>query len=526
MACNPAAQTAHAQEQEQIQDIEDMLKSKTFSSAQIISIRSSLVGWFHQNRRRLPWRGDAPPYSGSQDVKKAADAAVGSATKSGPLDRFMFKKKKDAANRARASPGATRVTNVGTSCPQFAPPQPPGPVHGVPPYCTWVSEIMLQQTRVETVIEYYNKWVAKWPDVQSLAAASPDETPAVDGNVVRVISRLLAIGDVDAKAPKLSRRCAELAALLVDPEQPSDFNQAMMELGATLCTARGPRCAVCPLNAKGLCQAAAVWGVESGRGLQQNGTEQSVTTVSAEQAAMFPRSTKRKPPREQVVALCVVRQVAGAGEPDTERFLVVRRPPEGLLAGQWEFPSVMLIDGLDDKRDSGGKFCELGGSGEGKVKVKAEAGGGGRLHLPSKGQRSAAINAHAAQHFNIDLCAATEMAGARRMYLGELHHEFSHRRHHMLVEQLSLEASPSLDMVASQVGRAAVDSAATAPREMKWATRAELHSVGLTAGMVKVLRLVDKHNKLDKTSKDVEEKKIAVGASRTHTGSKRKRDTS
>ena len=81
-------------------------------------------------------------------------------------------------------------------------------------------------------------------------------------------------------------------------------------------------------------------------------------------------------------------------------------------------------------------------------------------------------------------------------------------------------------MVASQVGRAAVDSAATAPREMKWATRAELHSVGLTAGMVKVLRLVDKHNKLDKTSKGVEEKKIAVGASRTHSGSKRKRDIS
>ena len=135
----------------------------------------------------------------------------------------------------------------------------------------------------------------------------------------------------------------------------------------------------------------------------------------------------------------------------------------------------------------------------------------------------------------------------------------------MLVEQLSLEELPSTGKrfapgasdgtsactasvtvassggdgaaAASQAETAVVDSAAAAPRETKWATRSELHSVGLTAGMVKVLRLVDKHNKLDSEgfkSKNKNEQKPCAGTSRSRSGAgsaggtkrKRKRDMS
>lgn len=177
------------------------------------------------------------------------------------------------------------------------------------PYATWVSETMLQQTRVETVLGYYDRFLRRFPTVQALAEAPIEDVlklweglgyyrrarnlhtgaqqivdefggvipssvdqllrvrgigaytagaiasiaynlpvPAVDGNVIRVISRIRGI-DENVGVPSVKRRIEQEAAALVDPARPGDFNQAMMDLGATVCTPGTPCCDACPLRA-------------------------------------------------------------------------------------------------------------------------------------------------------------------------------------------------------------------------------------------------------------------------------------
>ena len=174
-------------------------------------------------------------------------------------------------------------------------------------YRTWVSEAMLQQTRVETVLSYYPRFLERFPDVTSLAAASESDVlkaweglgyysrarnlwkgakqvveeysgilprepeklrricgigpysagaiasiaydvpvPAVDGNVIRVISRLYGIR-VDAMEKETHRHIEQLAAGLVPADRPGDHNQAVMDLGATVCVPGTPDCSRCPL---------------------------------------------------------------------------------------------------------------------------------------------------------------------------------------------------------------------------------------------------------------------------------------
>ena len=176
-------------------------------------------------------------------------------------------------------------------------------------YRTWVSEAMLQQTRVETVLSYYPRFLDRFPDLPSLAAApegdvlkaweglgyysrarnlwkgakqvmeeyggvlprDPEQlkkihgigpysagaiasiaydvpVPAVDGNVIRVLSRIYGIR-TDALETGTRRRIEELAAALVPAERPGDHNQAVMDLGATVCVPGTPDCARCPLSA-------------------------------------------------------------------------------------------------------------------------------------------------------------------------------------------------------------------------------------------------------------------------------------
>lgn len=224
---------------------------------------------------------------------------------------------------------------------------------------------MLQQTRVETVIPYYRRWLRRFPNWDALAGASSDEVvrewqglgyyararnlhraarivrddfggrlpadahalktlpgvgdytaaavasivhgspaAAVDGNVRRVLSRLLNVAD---PAPSQLRR---EASRLLDPERPGDFNEAMMELGATVCLPRKPRCGACPVA--GFCAARAA-GVASRR----------------------PSRPRRRSVPQTVFASAVL--------VDSEsRTLLVRRPEKGLLAGMWEFPGAEL----------------------------------------------------------------------------------------------------------------------------------------------------------------------------------------
>ena len=238
--------------------------------------------------------------------------------------------------------------------------------HTRDPYSIWVSEIMLQQTQVDTVIPYYLRFLNKFPSVRSLAEATPDEVlkswenlgyysrarhlhaaakeivvrwggslpknrkdlldlpgigeytadailsiafaqpvAAVDGNISRVISRLFALGK-PLGSPASREQVRKRASDLLSKKHPGRFNQAMMDLGATVCTPRTPACVSCPL--RGLCKAKHL-------GLQG-----------------------RLPVAKKKPALSHKHMIAAILFDRKKRVLVVRRPPFGLLGGLWKFP--------------------------------------------------------------------------------------------------------------------------------------------------------------------------------------------
>jgi A/G-specific adenine glycosylase len=233
------------------------------------------------------------------------------------------------------------------------------------PYAIWVSETMLQQTRVEAVIPYYERFLARFPDVGALATADLDDVlslwaglgyysrarnlkraaeqvvtrfagrvpdgvdilrelpgvgrytagaiasiafghpaPIVDGNVARVFARLLGLREpIESSAVKA--RLWEEAGRLADGPSPGDLNQALMELGARVCTPRAPRCDSCPVSR--FCDARAAGDAES----------------------LPVRAPKREPKQLHTVAALVLRR---------GKALAVQRPAKGLLGGLWELP--------------------------------------------------------------------------------------------------------------------------------------------------------------------------------------------
>jgi A/G-specific adenine glycosylase len=238
-------------------------------------------------------------------------------------------------------------------------------------YRVWVSEIMLQQTRVEAVIPYYERFLARFPDVGSLAAASEQEVltawsglgyysrarnlhlgakqavsglpvnydellnlsgigpytaaaiasiaigearAAVDGNVIRVISRLTNDSS-EVSSPVTKRRFTDEAQQLLDPRRPGDFNQAMMELGATVCVPRSPRCEECPVAR--FCAARAA------------GTEREL-----------PVKLKKASARDIALDLALF---AGRAGNTGKIFLVQRNSAERRLADFWELPAKSLF---------------------------------------------------------------------------------------------------------------------------------------------------------------------------------------
>ncbi len=238
------------------------------------------------------------------------------------------------------------------------------------PYGVWVSEIMLQQTRIEAVLSYYDRFMKAFPTIRDLADAPEDvlmkqweglgyysrarnlqktarmvrdtglpadyeallrlpgigeytagaiasiafgiPVPAVDGNVLRVLARLMDC-DADVMKPPVRRMMTQVIAELVPPQRPGDFNQAVMELGETICLPNtDPDCKACPLA--GICRGAA-----AGRA-----RELPVRSAAKE---------KRKETRTVLVLLAADRR-------GTRRVLLHRRPSKGLLAGLWELPNV------------------------------------------------------------------------------------------------------------------------------------------------------------------------------------------
>ncbi len=232
------------------------------------------------------------------------------------------------------------------------------------PYKVWLSEIMLQQTTVKAVIPYFETFMARWPSAEALAAASRDEVLAawaglgyysrarnlytcaqavardgfpaseaalralpgvgaytaaaiaaiafdepaavVDGNVERVIARLFAI---EQPLPSAKPVIRSMAAVLTPSKRPGDYAQAMMDLGATICTPRSPSCLLCPVRS--FCTA-------SDRG----------------DAERFPvRAAKPEKPIRRGDAFVVVRTQDG-----TPHVLLRRRRDKGLLGGMMEVP--------------------------------------------------------------------------------------------------------------------------------------------------------------------------------------------
>ncbi len=241
------------------------------------------------------------------------------------------------------------------------------------PYYIWISEVMLQQTRVDTVIPYFHRFIDKFPTVDALATAPEEEVlkaweglgyysrarnlqsavrevqeryggkvpsdkqeisslkgvgpytsgailsiaynkpePAVDGNVMRVLSRYFLIEE-DIMKPKTRVSMEGLAQELIPEGFAGDFNQALMELGAMVCTPRSPHCLTCPVME--LCSA------------RMEGKEESL-----------PVKKKAKPPRPE---LRITALIEGEGEREG-KWLIRQRPQEGLLARMWEFPHVEL----------------------------------------------------------------------------------------------------------------------------------------------------------------------------------------
>ncbi len=237
---------------------------------------------------------------------------------------------------------------------------------GRDPYRVWLSEVMLQQTRVEQAQPYFERFVAAFPTVRALAGADLDEVlkaweglgyysrarnlhraarlvvdghggrvpetetafralpgvgpytaaavlslafglplAALDGNVTRVLTRVFAVGD-DVTSGRTRRQLQALADALLDADHPGRWNESVMELGATVCTPAAPRCPACPLR-----EVCAGW--------------------AEGEPARYPVARKKKPVPHHDVAVGVIGDGKG-------RVLVQQRPTDAMLGGLWEFP--------------------------------------------------------------------------------------------------------------------------------------------------------------------------------------------
>jgi A/G-specific adenine glycosylase len=233
------------------------------------------------------------------------------------------------------------------------------------PYAVWLSEILLQQTRVDQGLPYYERFLKRFPTVQTLARADEhavlkaweglgyysrarnlhkaarlvvndangvfpvkaedwqalpgigrytagaiasivygESVPVLDGNVIRVLTRLFDIDDC-SDVPSVREKLWALAGELVPDSDPGDFNQAMMELGASVCSPRNPSCSDCPLG------------------------KSCLSLRAGTQLARPVRKAKKAVPHKEMVLGAMVKQ---------GRILIAKRPSQGLLGGLWELP--------------------------------------------------------------------------------------------------------------------------------------------------------------------------------------------
>lgn len=271
------------------------------------------------------------------------------------------------------------------------------------PYSIWLSEIMLQQTQVATVISYYNRFIEKYPTVDALAKANESEVyklweglgyysrarnlircakevvesyegefpqtvdglkklpgvgpytagavasiafgvkcHAVDGNVMRVISRVKTI-EADVGDPK-NRGIFELEVMALIEGDPGDFNQGLMELGATVCTPKSPKCHICPVQIH--CKA-----------------------FSNKTQLKYPVKSP-KPKKDRIQMAVVILKHEGA-------YLMHMRPVGGLLSNLWGFPALALEKDCQSPERFVGDYLEV----EFGIKAKFDKEEQGKKHV-------------------------------------------------------------------------------------------------------------------------------------------------
>eukprot|EP00927_Polykrikos_kofoidii_P040667 TRINITY_DN34717_c0_g1_i1.p1 TRINITY_DN34717_c0_g1~~TRINITY_DN34717_c0_g1_i1.p1 ORF type:complete len:527 (-),score=94.40 TRINITY_DN34717_c0_g1_i1:45-1625(-) len=452
-----------------------------------VMLRRDLLAWYAAQRRRLPWRGDPPPWCVDKAALRRSAAAEADERRQPRLARYFSKKLQPPSNidltendRPVAVKAEGHVAVAGASGEHNA-----ERAFTPSPYGTWVSEVMLQQTQVERVVDYWTKWMRLFPTINALAQANADDVnaawaglgfygrarrlhegakyvvaefnsevpsevqrlrrvpgvgpytagaiasiafgrraPIVDGNVVRVLSRLLALPG-DASSTSLVQRCWALAEELVDSADPGGFNQAIMELGATVCTPQAPACDRCAIRRYCL----AVKRQDNGDG--------SVVD--------FPAKAAKKPPKKVVLAVAVL-------ENDEGRVLLVRRPPKGLLAGQWEFPSVEVDDdGAAEKTPS-----------------------------EHEATHQVALSSLLREEFATALLGATSEPPALRVAeVPRVEHVFSHQRHTMHLYRGCIHGSGHDPSVAENKGE-------QLERAVSWMSEAEARDAGITSGVGRI----------------------------------------
>jgi len=414
---------------------------------------------------------------------------------------------------------------------------------------------MLQQTQVATTIPYYEKWMESFPTIHDLAKADLEKVnklwaglgyysrarrlwegaqkicketngvlpstakdleekvpgvgrytagaiasiawgqPAgtVDGNIARVYSRLRAIGG-DPKAKTTIELQWKLADYMVPQDRPGDFNQALMELGATVCTPQKPDCKHCPVqkNCRALDEVKVTQTlIKGGRDV----IEKSEDDVDIEEChiclphdseeeltvMIYPRKAVKKAPREEECAVCIVEtRSLDSKDPKDSKFLLAKRPKTGLLAGLWEFPSVELNEAVEavkkptKKRkptkvdmSSDDSDDDFGPTKDAKTPP---------IHLlaNSNDERILVMNKFLKKTFDIDLDRCNVI---RRTELGSVVHLFSHIRKTYHMEYLTVDSKDVVTTAASD--------------QIQWISREELAVAAIPTGLKKGIKLME-----------------------------------
>jgi A/G-specific adenine glycosylase len=484
--------------------------------------RQALLEWYDANHRVLPWRRNA-----HSRHCEPTDASDGTNANDDPKADAADSSKKIAYWRLDLCGSVGAARDVPRD--QYA-------------YGVWVSEIMSQQTQIERVAVYWLRWMAKWPTVHALANATQEEVnelwaglgyyrrarfllegarhvvakndgfpstfkalagvpgvgpytaaavasiafeepvAAVDGNVIRVAARLAAArggGDPAKAGTSAAAAVRAVANAMLARERPGDFNQAMMELGATVCAPRNPKCSACPV-------AAHCVGLELQTASVSNDAIDATFNVEN-----VPEKEKKAPKREESVAVRFVearvstrraRRAEGDGESDSPEsdaneftetgdrpneeeeehvgYLLTKREEGGLLGGLWEFPSARMETPNDGASDA-------------QTRIASRA----FENLPFDG-------------------AIVENASDSGVYVGAVTHVFSHVRQTMHVTKstvrvvLPRKSDPADFFKSTSASRrgASVDDGP----EWRWVRAGDVKDAGLSSGVVKVHALVTK----------------------------------